>query len=95
MTASLPTGALSIYEAGGRTSVFAVDFGAGRVGGIGWDWFRAAPLGSDDGGWLNVLDAMVNYTAPTANTLAIQSGGSATLGAIFAGFGARGKISER
>ena len=47
-------------------SVFAADFGAGRVGGIGWDWFRAAPLGSDDGGWLNVLDAMVNYTAPTA-----------------------------
>jgi hypothetical protein len=58
----LPNGATS---AGGMTGMYLtaavtamvgrVPVGAGEVIFLGWDWFDAAPLGSQDGGWNEVL----------------------------------------
>lgn len=61
---SLPPGALDFYTDGANiTQVFAADYGVGRIGFLGWDWFEAKPLGAFDGGWLTTLDRMVQYTA--------------------------------
>ncbi|MFZ2644495.1 MAG: M36 family metallopeptidase, partial [Verrucomicrobiia bacterium] len=58
-TASLPASALSIYTNGTRTLVAVLPSGAGRVVFLGWDWYDAAPVGSQDGGWLQVLSSAV------------------------------------
>ena len=54
--ASLPAGTLSIYAtAGGDLTVGLVPQGNGRVLLLGWDWFDAHPFGTQDGGWIEVL----------------------------------------
>lgn len=54
--ASLPTGARIIYQAGtGEVAVASIPQGNGVVVLLGWDWYNAAPYGSADGGWLEVL----------------------------------------
>jgi hypothetical protein len=58
-TDSLPPDALPIYVNGPDVLVGIFPFGQGRVVFLGWDWFDARPLGSQDGGWLNALDAAV------------------------------------
>lgn len=60
-TASLPLGALSIYTNATQCLVAVLPYGAGRVVFLGWDWWNAAPVGSQDGGWLQVLDSAVNF----------------------------------
>jgi hypothetical protein len=66
---SLPNGALNLYSGVDVISgiedvvVFVANAGVGKVGYLGWDWFNARPAGSDDGGWLAVLDRMVLMTA--------------------------------
>jgi len=60
----LPTGALSIYENGGNASVWTVGVGSGSLVFLGWDWFDAVPGGgSQDGGWVDVLDRAVRVRA--------------------------------
>lgn len=53
--ASLPSGAISIYATGSDSMVVLIPVGAGHVVLLGWDWFDAAPVGSTDGGWNEVL----------------------------------------
>ena len=66
---SLPDGALNLYsatdllEGGEDVVVFVAEAGLGKVGYLGWDWFDARPLGSEDGGWLAALHSMVLMTA--------------------------------
>lgn len=70
--ASLPVGALGIYLDAGDASVWTVGAGSGFVTFLGWDWFDAAPSGSQDGGWLTVLDrATMSAAAPVPGTLAL------------------------
>lgn len=67
-TASLPGGALALYELGADTSVFTVGFGAGSLTFLGWDWYNALPgPGTQDGGWNQVLDSAVATAANTNN----------------------------
>ena len=54
-TASLPAGALSIYEDASNTAVAQIAYGDGTIIILCWDWYDAAPTGSLDGGWLEVL----------------------------------------
>jgi Bacterial Ig domain/Immunoglobulin I-set domain/Immunoglobulin domain len=54
---SLPPGALTIF---GNTdynfsAVTLIPYGAGAVIHLGWNWSDAAPLGSQDGGWIEIL----------------------------------------
>lgn len=64
-TSSLPAGSLSIYASGADTMVATMPFGNGQIVVLGYDWYNAAPLGSQTGGWLTVLDRAIS-TADTA-----------------------------
>ena len=54
---SLPSDAKAIYTVGGNATVAVMPFGSGQVTFLGWDWYDAAPIGSQDGGWLQVLES--------------------------------------
>jgi hypothetical protein len=63
LTASLPSSETQpvsskvIYQDDAGNAVVAqISFGNGNILIFGWDWFNAAPVGSQDGGWLALLD---------------------------------------
>jgi hypothetical protein len=61
--ASLPHATQAVYADGsGNAGVAQIPFGAGRLVFLGWDWFDAAPNGTQDGGWLEVLLAAADQT---------------------------------
>jgi centrosomal CEP192-like protein/collagen triple helix repeat protein len=62
--ASLPSGARVIYEQTDKAAVAMIPFGSGSIIFLGWDWFNAAPLGSANGGWLDVLNRAVANPSP-------------------------------
>jgi hypothetical protein len=39
------------------TTVGMIPFGAGRIVFLAWDWYDGVPIGSQDGGWLAILEA--------------------------------------
>jgi uncharacterized repeat protein (TIGR01451 family) len=58
---SLPAGSSIIYNDDNANATVALMFyGLGQVVYLGWDWDNAAPVGSQDGGWLTVLDSGVH-----------------------------------
>jgi Thrombospondin type 3 repeat len=60
ITSALPGGGLEIYKSGTTITVARLSYGSGRIVFLGWDWYDAAPAGSQDSGWLTVLDDAVN-----------------------------------
>lgn len=68
LTSSLPATGLSfpassrvIYQdSNGNAVVAMITVGGGHIVVFGWDWFDAAPVGSQDGGWLSLLDVAGN-----------------------------------
>lgn len=66
----LPVGARTIYEDedSGRSMVTWIPFGSGTVIHLGWDWYDAAPRGTQDGGWLDVLNRAVLGEARAIST---------------------------
>jgi hypothetical protein len=44
-----------MYHFAGDAAVLVIPQGAGFIIYMGWDWFNAAPFGSEDGGWVEVL----------------------------------------
>jgi hypothetical protein len=71
-SASLPSSTKIIYNNGTNVSVFMAPYGNGWVVFLGWDWFNAVPNGSEDGGWLSVLNAAVTLR-PQRTTTAVPS----------------------
>jgi hypothetical protein len=74
---SLPAGALDLYHDTDSNYVFTVPFGAGQITRLGWDWFNAVPLGSEDGGWIEVLGRAVGAVGngdPSPCDCVIQGG---------------------
>ena len=67
-TSSLPPGALNIYSNGTRTLVAVLPSGAGRIVFLGWDWYNAMPIGSQNGGWLQALSSAVTFFSTTIIT---------------------------
>ena len=56
--ASLPVGSRAIYVDSTNADsswVTVIPVGSGQIVHIGWDWFNAAPVGANDGGWVDVL----------------------------------------
>jgi hypothetical protein len=83
---TLPAGALDLYHGENVNAVFAAPFGDGIVIRLGWDWFRALPLGDRDGGWIGVLDTAVNYAASYGDPQPVSEPASlALIGAGLAG----------
>lgn len=64
----LPAGSKVIYEddATTETVVGLLPFSSGKIAYLGWDWFEAAPVGTVDGGWNDVLDRAVTEVAAAA-----------------------------
>ncbi len=73
-TNSLPSGSRSIYEASAQSSVALISWGSGVVIFLGWDWYNAAPLGTQDGGWLAVLNSAVRQRALAPVSMVVPSG---------------------
>lgn len=63
---SLPAGALPIYSDSSFAGVALFTAGAGQIAYLGYDWFDAAPRGSQDFGWVEVLRSAYQETAALA-----------------------------
>ena len=65
--ATIPPGTVSVYEfmvnSNLYSSVAIVPVGAGRIVHLGFDWYNAVPLGTQDGGWHEVLERAVRECA--------------------------------
>ncbi|MFN2285051.1 MAG: beta-propeller fold lactonase family protein, partial [Anaerolineae bacterium] len=63
-SSTFPAGGLAIYSSSGTNAEVAwLPYGSGQIVYLGWDWYDAAPPGSQDGGWLDVLDRAVQQVA--------------------------------
>jgi hypothetical protein len=60
-TTSLPVNSVTIYEGDGanQSVVTMIPYGSGKIYVLGWDWFNAAPIGPEDGGWLHLLESIL------------------------------------
>ena len=61
-TNTLPVNSVSIYngDGGNQTVVAKMPYGDGFVYFLGWDWYDAQPVGSQDGGWNHLLRSILN-----------------------------------
>ncbi len=58
---SFPVSSSIIYaDDNGNAVVAMITVGGGHIVVLGWDWFDAQPVGTQDGGWLSVLDIAGN-----------------------------------
>jgi Ca2+-binding RTX toxin-like protein len=89
-SASLPSGAAVMYANGANATVTAFTAGSGEIVHLGWDWFNAAPVGTQDGGWLNVLNRAVAEVAGAGCTITGTPGGD-----TLTGTGGRDRICAR
>ena len=65
-TSSLPPGSLGLYTNGSEAAVVEMLHGGGKIIFLGWDWWNAAPVGTQNGGWLSVLESAVLESGPAA-----------------------------
>jgi len=64
--ASLPSGARGIYtNASNQTILALIPEGDGEIVYLGYDWFDAAPRGTQDNGWIDILNRAVQDMAPS------------------------------
>jgi Ca2+-binding RTX toxin-like protein len=89
-SASLPSGAAVMYANGTDAAVTAFTVGSGEIVHLGWDWFNAAPVGAQDGGWNNVLNRAVAEVAGAGCTVTGTPGGD-----TLTGTGGRDRICAR
>lgn len=66
---SLSLGARHAYGTSNTTAVASIPIGSGRIVWLGYDWSNARPLGSQDGGWLEVLGAALQENTPPPSGL--------------------------
>ena len=86
-TASLPVGSLCMYDSGGNCAVAVIPYGAGRVIHTSWDYFDAAPAGSQDGGWVAVQGRIVaQYSVIPATVPTLTEWAMILFGLVLAGF---------
>lgn len=60
-TSTLPAESVTIYEGSGpnQSVVTMIPYGSGKIYVLGWDWYDASPLGGEDGGWLSLLESIL------------------------------------
>jgi len=60
-SSTLPQNAVTIYDGSGsnQSVVTMIPYGSGKIYVLGWDWFDAAPVGGEDGGWNHLLKSIV------------------------------------
>jgi subtilisin-like proprotein convertase family protein/formylglycine-generating enzyme required for sulfatase activity len=78
---TLPSGALSLYDASGRTAVALMAHGSGQISFLGWDWYNATPVGTQDSGWVETLRSAVlevrPFGVPGAHVVSLSPGENA------------------
>jgi hypothetical protein len=65
--------------------VARIPYGAGKIIYLGWDWYNAAPRGTQDEGWRFVLDRAVLESPPAVpepDSTALALAAVAALGAL-------------
>ncbi|OUR65042.1 hypothetical protein A9Q79_03645, partial [Methylophaga sp. 42_25_T18] len=73
---SLPVGATVMYSAGDAAAVVVIPVGSGQITFLAYDWFDAAPVGSQDGGWLEILDIAVTQDGSNPADVSVFDNGS-------------------
>ena len=60
-TTTLPINSKTLYLGDGSNQSVSVQisFGEGKIYVLGWDWYGAAPQGGEDGGWNDLLQAIL------------------------------------
>jgi len=63
---SLPGSASCMYESGGgNCAVILFHEGTGQIVHLAWDWYNAVPVGTEDSGWIAVLqNAVIQVSVP-------------------------------
>jgi uncharacterized repeat protein (TIGR01451 family) len=69
----LPGNALAIYTNFAGSAVVLIPYGSGFVIYMGWDWYDAAPVGSQNGGWSGVLESALLQSTLTPGPATITS----------------------
>ena len=60
-TSTLPAESVTIYEGSGpnQSVVTMIPYDSGKIYVLGWDWYDAEPIGGEDGGWLHLLESIL------------------------------------
>ncbi|MBP7828921.1 MAG: PPC domain-containing protein [Kiritimatiellae bacterium] len=90
LASSLPAGSSSLYqfESGGHTltTVGVIPYGAGRIVLLAWDWFDAAPWGTQDKGWNSTLLSALAQCACEPLLTSVRKAGPDTIFNLEGGF---------
>lgn len=73
---SLPAEAKVMYGSGDGAAVVVIPVGSGQITFLAYDWFNAAPVGSQDGGWLEILDIAVTQDGSSPADVSVFDNGS-------------------
>jgi len=67
---TLPTNSVTLYEGDGenQSAVTMMPYGDGKIYVMGWDWYDGAPLGEQDGGWLEILNLIISSSLPSCDS---------------------------
>jgi hypothetical protein len=67
---TLPTSSVAVYEGDGENQsvVTMIPYGDGKIYVMGWDWYDGAPLGEQDGGWLEILNLIILSSLPSCDS---------------------------
>jgi hypothetical protein len=57
-----PTSKVIYADSNGNAVVALITYGVGSIVILGWDWFNAVPVGTQDGGWLEVFNTAANIS---------------------------------
>lgn len=65
-TSTLPPDSVTIYEgdSSNQSLVTMISYGSGKIYVMGWDWYDGAPVGEQDGGWLEILNLIISSSLP-------------------------------
>jgi T1SS-143 domain-containing protein len=71
---SLPAEATVMYSDGDDAAVVTIPVGDGQITFLAYDWYNAAPTGSQDGGWTDILDIAVSANGSPAEISVFDNG---------------------
>jgi len=66
ITSGLPVSSVSIYSDINNSdfsSVSILEYGKGKIIYLGWGWWNALPSGTQDGGWMSILETAINIAS--------------------------------
>ncbi|WP_273152670.1 retention module-containing protein, partial [Methylophaga thiooxydans] len=71
---SLPAEATVMYSDGDDAAVVTIPVGDGQITFLAYDWYNAAPTGSQDSGWTDILNIAVSANGSPADVSVFDNG---------------------